>query len=877
MKKVLLFSLVLFVGFFLGVNVSAQTTNWSDPNTWGGSLPVSGQNLMIPMGQTVVLDVSPPPLGEVMIMGTLRFEDKDLAFTAESIMIDGGTMEIGTEDDLFESKAIITLTGAVGNEFDANGRFIMPMQGGTIEFHGISATYLDWSQITKTVAPGETSIDLKDVPTGWKPGDQIVLAASSFDPNEAEQLTITQIDGNTVRFSPALKYAHYGEVQEYGGMILDERAEVGLLTRNILIKGGDDSAETRTGGHIMILSDCDARLEGVELYHMGQTGREARYPLHWHFTGDKPDNYARHNSIHHSFHRGIVVHQTHNMLVERNVAYDIMSHTYVPAEDGVETGNKFYYNLGILTRRLDREDFAFPREDNNRSTQSEHRPGTFWYKNPLNELIGNHAAGADGMGFFLDRRHTSHEIGKILNAIEDPMIFRDNVAHSNFGPTGGNDVYGPLTRGYGIFSDFRTEGERIFQDFTTYKNSLSGTWIEGPNIIIRNSISADNNTGHMLMQSTLENSVIVGQSANMLGGEAPTQGVYRVSGAIQLIGHGGPKQPQINNIQIIDQRDGAIVGADKNTMANSFIRNLSQVNVDQPFWYRYEYVGGAFEDRDGSLAGYGPSIIVSLESDLKTMDCIHKPDWRAYVCPYDTYNIIYFAKFDRNEPEFPNLALTSPRGNVDLVGGRAGFGSQGGNRFNYIFKNTKFETFNDLAWPSEFEVGMELKPGTWDIVTLDAIGTDVVVRYGEYDMENKTALPEQASLTALEGAQVTSYFYDKSAKKLHLKYVYEASEIYQAVNVQHSGGVAPTDGVAIIPIGIYPNPVIEGTIRFTIAAPITDKMVWALFDASGSLVKNGSLAEDQSELNLGNNATGFYVLQFLDTAGVVAQSKLLIE
>lgn len=73
------------------------------------------------------------------------------------------------------------------------------------------------------------------------------------------------------------------------------------------------------------------------------------------------------------------------------------------------------------------------------------------------------------------------------------------------------------------------------------------------------------------------------------------------------------------------------------------------------------------------------------------------------------------------------------------------------------------------------------------------------------------------------------------------------------------------------------DPVTNGTIRFSVAVPITDEMVWALFDTTGDLVKSGNLEEDQSVLNLGNNATGFYVLQFLDLSEIAAQAKLLIE
>jgi hypothetical protein len=42
-------------------------------------------------------------------------------------------------------------------------------------------------------------------------------------------------------------------------------------------------------------------------------------------------------SIHHSFQRAVTIHGTHRVLLESNVAYDIMGHTYF-FEDALEWG-----------------------------------------------------------------------------------------------------------------------------------------------------------------------------------------------------------------------------------------------------------------------------------------------------------------------------------------------------------------------------------------------------------------------------------------------------------------------------------------------------------------------------------------------------------
>lgn len=74
-------------------------------------------------------------------------------------------------------------------------------------------------------------------------GDKIVIAPTYSGQAEDEVVTITSINGNTVSFSPALQYEHYGAsdpiINQYG--VLDTRAGVGLLSRNIRITKGPDA------------------------------------------------------------------------------------------------------------------------------------------------------------------------------------------------------------------------------------------------------------------------------------------------------------------------------------------------------------------------------------------------------------------------------------------------------------------------------------------------------------------------------------------------------------------------------------------------------------------------------------------------------------
>jgi len=76
---------------------AAKAARWSDPATWPGrKVPKAGESVTIAAGKTVLLDVSPPALNGLTIMGKLAFADTaDLELTTEWIMLHG-ELEIGT-------------------------------------------------------------------------------------------------------------------------------------------------------------------------------------------------------------------------------------------------------------------------------------------------------------------------------------------------------------------------------------------------------------------------------------------------------------------------------------------------------------------------------------------------------------------------------------------------------------------------------------------------------------------------------------------------------------------------------------------------------------------------------------------------------------
>ena len=133
------------------------------------------------------------------INGTLSFADnKDLELTTEWVMVHG-ELEIGTEARPHTRKATITLTDNVKGEdigvpaasvaSERVDRGIMLM-GGTLNLHGDRKH--TWTKLANTANAGSTSIQVLDA-SGWRVGDEVVLASTDFDPRQAERRTIAAI------------------------------------------------------------------------------------------------------------------------------------------------------------------------------------------------------------------------------------------------------------------------------------------------------------------------------------------------------------------------------------------------------------------------------------------------------------------------------------------------------------------------------------------------------------------------------------------------------------------------------------------------------------------------------------------------------------
>src|SRR6202163_2839823 len=312
-----------------GKSTAAKPARWSDPATWPDrQVPRAGDKVTIAAGKDVVLAVSPPALNGLTIDGKLSFANTaDLELTTEWVMVHG-ELEIGTEARHHTRKATITLTdnvkdedmSGVGGTNDRSDRGIMLM-GGTLNLHGHRTN--SWTQLSRTAEAGSNSIEVLNA-AGWRVGDEIVLASTDFNPRQAERRTISAIRGNTITLDNKLDFMHFGKIT----FDVDERGEVGLLTRNIKLQASADAEQSFFGGHVMAMIGSKMFVEGVEFNRMGQNLTLARYPIHWHLIGDAPGQYIKNSALHDTYNRCVTVHGTNFLHVENNVTYNTVGHCF---------------------------------------------------------------------------------------------------------------------------------------------------------------------------------------------------------------------------------------------------------------------------------------------------------------------------------------------------------------------------------------------------------------------------------------------------------------------------------------------------------------------------------------------------------------------
>ena len=225
---------------------------------------------------------------------------------------------------------------------DMGDRGIM-LTGGTLNLHGDRTN--TWTKLASTAEAGSNSIEVLNA-AHWRVGDDDRAGLDGFrSPAGRAAHHLPPSSGNTITLDKKLDYMHFGKIT----FDVDERGEVGLLTRNIKIQASADAEQSFFGGHVMAMVGSKMFVEGVEFNRMGQNLTLARYPIHWHLIGDAQGQYIKNSAIHDTYNRCVTVHGTNFVHVENNVTYNTVGHCFF-LEDGIEHGNEFIKNLAIQTK-----------------------------------------------------------------------------------------------------------------------------------------------------------------------------------------------------------------------------------------------------------------------------------------------------------------------------------------------------------------------------------------------------------------------------------------------------------------------------------------------------------------------------------------------
>ncbi|MEP6689842.1 MAG: G8 domain-containing protein [Gemmatimonadaceae bacterium] len=760
----------------------AATHLWSDPRSWpSGELPRAGDALVIPVGTSIILDLSTPPLRSLTIAGELSVDaTKDVALTADYISV-SGSFSIGSEQTPYRGRATITLTGTVADEGTLGHatKALSVATGGRLELHG--APRVAWTRLAQSAPAGATSITLERA-TDWQAGDRLVIASTDFDPGQAEEIEVIGVAGATVTLRQALRYSHWGILQTIAGRPLDERAEVGLLTRNLVVRGDDASVTTGFGGHIIVFRGGTAHVEGAQLYLLGQKAKVARYPMHWHVAGDVDGQYARNNSVWKSFNRCITVHGSNAATVDGNVCYDHLGHGYF-IEDGAETRNVISGNLGLGSKIPVLGERVLPSDD---------RPATFWITNPDNTVRGNVAAGSSGFGFWYAL--PEHPTGLSTNASVWPRRtplreFSGNVAHSNRNGALMVDN-GPEPDGTTKTSSFTphqdpssTASPAVIADFrtlTAYKHPDRAVWFRGGPLRLSGSTLADNGIGATFaaFETFLQDAVVIGESGN---NATPLPSALPIRGYEFYDGRVGAQRVLFANFQPNARRQASALGYLRQNAFGIAVRNFAEgvqlsnanaVYLEDPRADRDGDKAAAFLDGDGSVTGTAGRHVVANVPIMLDASCAKRAAWNAWVCasPF----LQFYTTTAEGAAIAPLVVTRDDATAITLVGTG---GATGSTNMTLLARRTyALQYASPVAKPRFYF--REMAGTDWVGLIVPYASSQITV-YRDYDASRP--LTAAATLAELDASAGAKYYYDAVAHQVHLRAQPQSGRDYSVI------------------------------------------------------------------------------------------------
>ena len=352
-------------------DVAITSGNWTSPDTWrDGAQPEAGSRVVVPAGVTVTVDrVLTADIETIRVDGSLRFDPGvDTELRVDTLVTSpSGTLEVGTSATPIApdvtARVVFVDDGPMDRQQDPTLIGRGAILHGTTVIHGSEKR--SFAAVAEFPLAGDTSVRLAETPTGWQPGDRIVVAGTDpSDPTSDEQRTITSVDGSIVQLDAPLALDHRAPRS-------DLQVHVANLTRNVRFTS--QSTDVARRGHVMIAHSNDASIDYAWFDGLGRSDKEAgyddlefvdlspflparvlggdnvrgRYSLHIHRGGTDPGSTpVRVNGSVVSNDPGwaFVNHSSHVEFTD-NVAYDIVGAAYY-TEAGDEIGS-FTGNIAL--------------------------------------------------------------------------------------------------------------------------------------------------------------------------------------------------------------------------------------------------------------------------------------------------------------------------------------------------------------------------------------------------------------------------------------------------------------------------------------------------------------------------------------------------
>lgn len=276
-------------------DVSEPLSNWSSPDTWGGSVP--GAADVVRISKPIRLDVDAHVKGLVIEPeGSLTFDPtRSVTLACTGNVEVYGTLEMRPESH--RQDHLLVFPSIDEAQFVGGGMDVMATDVGLwvkdcgrLLVEGTPRTA--WVRATAGLRAGATSLRLRAVPEGWRPGDQLVITPTGSPADDRhydgfDEVRIAHIADDVVTLDRPLRFSH-PRIHVGDGTVMT--AEVLNLTRNVRIEGTPNGRM-----HTWIHTCCDTSLiRYASLRHFGPRQADGkyttdvlgRYGLHFHMTGD---------------------------------------------------------------------------------------------------------------------------------------------------------------------------------------------------------------------------------------------------------------------------------------------------------------------------------------------------------------------------------------------------------------------------------------------------------------------------------------------------------------------------------------------------------------------------------------------------------------